>query len=82
LVYGAAASMIKTPDVNGTNDSVPKQNSDWVRLFWILRFSGYDGGFASAKAAYDSPFLLTSFSLAGRLRWDEAGAWGTVSGTR
>jgi hypothetical protein len=53
-----------------------------VRLFWILRCSGYDGSFASAKAAYDSPFLLTSFSLAGRLRWDEAGAWGTVAGTR
>ena len=54
----------------------------WVRLFWILRFAGYDGGFASAKAAYDSSFLLTSFSGPRRLRWDEVGANGTVSGTR
>ena len=53
----------------------------WVRLFWILRFTGYDGGFANAKAAYDSSFLLTSFSEPRRLRWDEVGANGTVSGT-
>ena len=53
-----------------------------VRLFWILRFTGYDGGFANAKAAYDSSFLLTSFSEPRRLRWDEVGANGTVSGTR
>ena len=53
-----------------------------VRLFWIFRFTRYDGGFASAKAAYDSSFLLTSFSEPRRLRWDEVGADGTVSGTR
>ncbi len=53
-----------------------------VRLFWIFRFTGYDGGFASEKAAYASSFLLTSVSEPRRLRWDEGGVNGTVSGTR
>jgi len=58
------------------------KKSKRVRLFWIFRFTGYDGGFASAKAAYDSSFLLTSFSEPRRPRWDEVGANGTVLGTR
>ena len=47
-----------------------------------LRFSGYEGSFANAKADYDSSFLLTSFSEPRRLRWDEVTAGGTIPGTR
>jgi hypothetical protein len=49
--------------------------------FGFLRFSGHEGSFAGARAAYKFVFLLTILS-AGRRRWDEAGGGGTVSGTR
>jgi hypothetical protein len=63
-------------------DDPREEDSNGVQLFWILRFSGYEGSFADAKAPYDSPSLVTIFSMRRRLGRDEEAADGAVSGTR
>ena len=71
------------PQVEGRGRQPPvsKKGTLGAALLDFL-FMGYNGGFASEKAAYDSSFLLTSFSEPRGLRWDEVGANGAVSGTR